>query len=238
MKYKLKKQTVNIVWVSPIITPLMFSPEWFRRYELIREEDLSNSNSNIGVDVISTDYGWLEITCTPTKAVFQLTKSGLENTLADLVSSILAIFTHAETRAIGINTLYIYSFEKEDDWNLIGDSLVPKALWKETNTSKILQDDVEYHYGMRNLVVAIENTNKQENCIYNETINVTYASSRRKEDLQNGLQVQYNHDLSIKDKCDPVEFTNIATNIIAEHVVSAVRNDITSHESMFERILS
>ncbi len=238
MKFKLKKQTVNIVWVSPIITPLMFSPDWFRRYELLREEDLNNSSTNMGIDAISTDYGWVEITCTPTKVIFQLTKSGLENALADLVSSIFTMFEHAETRAIGINTLYIYSFENRDDWNAIGDSLVPKGLWVDTNKSHILQKNVKYHFGMRNVVIAIENINQDNDFLYNETINVTYASSKIIEDIKHGLQVQYNHDLNLKESSDPVDFTKELANIITQQVTSAVKNDISSHESMFRRILS
>lgn len=215
----------------------MFSTEWFRHYELLREEDLTNSNTNVGIDAISTDYGWIEITCMPTRVVFQLTKIGLESALCDLVTSILTMFSHAETRAIGINTFYAYSFNNPDEWNLIGDSLVPKAFWEETNKSKILQDDVNYHFGMRNLVVAIENKDIDKDCIYNETINVTYASSKIIEDFNNGLQIQYNHDLTLKDGHDAVDFTRKIADIISKQVSSAVKNDILSHESMFERIL-
>ena len=238
INHKLIKHTINVVWISSIITPLMFSPEWFKRYELLREEDIANSNTTFDGDSITTDYGWIEINCTPTKAVFQLTRSGLESSLADLISSLLSMFQHAETQAVGINTLFNYTFNDEREWNLIGDSLVPKNIWTETNQSKILQDEVEYHYGMRTLVVAIENTSKQDNSIYKEAINVTYAPYRSAKPDTFGLNVQYNHDLSIKDSNNSVEFTQLLENAIQKHIVEAIKNDINSHEQMFKRILS
>ncbi|HFL4572872.1 TPA: hypothetical protein ACG32N_003453, partial [Escherichia coli] len=62
MTFKLIKHTINVVWISNIITPLMFSSEWFRRYDLLREEDIANSNTTFDGDSITTDYGWIEIT--------------------------------------------------------------------------------------------------------------------------------------------------------------------------------
>ncbi|WP_312041192.1 hypothetical protein [Pantoea eucalypti] len=238
MQYKLKKQMVNVVWVSSIITPLMFSPDWFRRYELMREEDIDNANVNIGNERVSTDYGWIEITCTPTKAVFQLTRSGLESSLSDLTSSILSMFSHAETSALGVNTLYIYDFFERVTWNAIGDSLVPKALWNENNHSKILQDSPSYHYGMATLVIAIENSERKKDEIYKETINVTYAPTQNYEDVKFGIKVQYNHDISLLEGKSAVELTQFLSKNISEHISSAVTNDINSHTSMFERILS
>lgn len=238
MKFNLVKQTVNVVWISPIITPLMFSPEWFRRYELLREEDINNSNVNFGLESIMTDYGWLEINCSPTKAVFQLSKIGLENSLVDLTCSIASMFEHAETKALGINTLFIYNFDNKDDWETIGNALVPKELWLDNNNSKILQDDVHYHYGMRNLVIAIENINKKESDIYRETINVTYSPILKRENINYGLQIQYNHDLVASGDNKTLDFTKALTEIIPQQISESMKNDVLSHESIFKRILS
>ncbi|HAZ3531459.1 TPA: hypothetical protein J1Y65_000387 [Escherichia coli] len=238
MTFKLIKHTINVVWISNIITPLMFSSEWFRRYDLLREEDIANSNTTFDGDSITTDYGWIEITCIPTKVVFQLKKTGLENSLADLVSSIFSMFPHSETQAVGINTLFDYHFNNETNWNQLGDALVPKIYWQEHNKSEILQDEVEYHYGMRNLVIAIENSNKEDKSIYKEAINVSYASYRKVSPDVFGLNVQYNHDLALKDIRDAVAFTQLLPNIIQKHISAAIKNDILSHEKMFKRILS
>ncbi|PWV99574.1 hypothetical protein [Mangrovibacter plantisponsor] len=238
MKFKLVKQSLNVVWISPIITPLMFSPEWFRRYELLREEDINNSNSNFGPDTIVTDYGWIEIQCSPTKAVFQLSRSGLESALADLTSSIFAMFEHAETKAIGINTLYTYNFDDKNDWENIGNALVPKDLWNNNNNSKILLNDVEYHYGMKNLVIAIENATPKDSDSYSETINVTYAPIKKSDNINYGLHIQYNHELRILEDKKSVEFTNLLREIIPKQINEALKNDINSHEAMFRRVLS
>ncbi|AOP95914.1 hypothetical protein [Enterobacter roggenkampii] len=238
MTFKLIKHTLNVVWISNIITPLMFSPEWFKRYDLLREEDLSNCATSFDGDSITTDYGWVEINCTPTKAVFQLTKTGLESSLADLTSSIFAMFQHAETQAVGINTLFDYHFTDEDEWNKLGDTLVPKNHWIESNNSKILQEDAAYHYGMRTLIVAIQNTNKSDDAIFNETINVTYAPYRKSNPKTLGLNVQYNHDLVVEDRKNAVDFTQTLPEAIQRHIAEAVKNDMVSHEQMFNRILS
>ncbi|WP_334141284.1 hypothetical protein [Atlantibacter hermannii] len=238
MTFKLIKHSINVVWISNIITPLMFSPEWFKRYELLRDEDISNSETTYHGDSITTDYGWIEINCTPTKAVFQLTKTGLESALADLVSSIFSMFKHAETQAVGINTLFDYHFNDEHEWNRLGNALVPKNHWIENNQSIILQDNVKYHYGMRTLVIAIENIDKEESSIFKEAINVTYAPYRNFNPQAMGLNVQYNHDLVVKNREDAVDFTQSLPDAIQKHIAAAVKNDITSHEIMFNRILS
>ncbi len=145
------------------------------------------------------------------------------------------MFENAETHAIGINTLYEYDFHNREEWNAIGDALVPKALWQETNHSRILEDDVVLNYGMRNLVVTLENK-KTENKLYNERINITYAPIR--ENNIDGLRVHYNHDIQVKDKNDAVELTDRFITLIHSHISEASLNDIKSHESMFNRILS
>lgn len=238
MKYKLKKQMVNVVWVSPIITPLMFSPEWFRRYELLREEDIDKASVNVSADRITTDYGWIEITCTTTRVIFQLTRTGLESSLADLTSSILSMFSHAETSALGVNTLYIYDFLERDVWNSVGNALVPKLLWEEHNCSKILQENPSYHYGMANLVIAVENDARSDSEIYKETINITYAPAQNFDDVRFGVKVQYNHDISLLEGKDGVELTQNLAKTLKDHIESAFTNDIESHTNMFERILS
>ncbi|MBH2719216.1 MULTISPECIES: hypothetical protein [Serratia] len=238
MKFKLKKHTVNVVWISPIITPFMFSPEWFRRYELLREEDIDNSNTELNPDEISTDYGWIEVACSPTKAVFQLRKAGLESALGDLTSSIFAMFEHAETQAIGINTLYIYDFQDKEQWNAIGDALVPKALWEATNKSKILQDNVDYHYGMRKLILSVEDSQTDIERLYKEAINITYAPLHKSESINHGLQIQYNHDLVLSDSKNGLDFTKELIEIIPQQISEAIKHDIESHESIFNRILS
>jgi len=216
----------------------MFSPEWFKRYELLREEDISNSETTFDGDSITTDYGWVEINCTPTKAIFQLTKTGLESALADLTSSIFSMFQHAETQAVGINTLFDYHFSNEKKWNELGDALVPKNHWIEYNQSKLLQNNAEYHYGMRTLVVAIENINKKDDSFYKEAINVTYAPYRNTNPEILGLNVQYNHDVVVKDRNDAVDFTQQLPELIQRHIAEAVKHDMNSHEQMFNRILS
>ncbi|HDX8776506.1 hypothetical protein WNJ68_19720 [Klebsiella grimontii] len=238
MTFKLIKNTVNVVWISSIITPLMFSPDWFRRFDLLREEDISNSETTFDGDSVTTDYGWVEINCTPTKAVFQLTKSGLENALADLTASIFSMFQHAETHAVGINTLFDYHFSNEAEWNRLGDLLVPKNHWIKYNQSKILQDDVEYHYGMRSLIIAIENNNKKDDCLYKETINITYAPYRNHNPEILGLNVQYNHDIAVKNIKDAVQLTTILPDTIQRHIADAIKNDMISHEKMFSQVLS
>lgn len=67
---------------------------------------------------------------------------------------------------------------------------------------------------MRNLVIAIENSNKEDKSIYKEAINVSYASYRKVSPDVFGLNVQYNHDLALKDIRDAVAFTQLLPNII------------------------
>ncbi|EJH9481455.1 hypothetical protein NF894_003356, partial [Escherichia coli] len=174
MRFQLENQSINVVWVAPI-SPELFMPSWFKQFDLLRDEDIDQAKVAIKDNEVIVDFGWFELKAEPNRVVFKLARVGLEQTYIDLITSILTLLKNIPTAAIGINLNYFYSFNTREDWDKIGNELVPKLLWKEENKSKLLQDsDIEYHYGMKRLDIEIANSNKNKDKLdYYETINLT-----------------------------------------------------------------
>ncbi len=239
MKYSLVLQQLNIVWVGPL-SPYLFTPFWFEKYELLRKEDIDKAEVKLNHNSIFIDFGWVEITANLNRISFQLTKSGLEMALSDLVKSVITLLDNNTTIAIGINTNYIYKFENRDDWHKIGDEILPKNIWKETNKSKLISEDLGYHFGMKKVVLEIANlrTSFDKGRNFEEKINVTINSQPNIDDLDYGIQVNYNHDLKCINESHGLELTKKIPQILDQHVKNAISNDIETTQSLFDRILT
>lgn len=239
MRFQLENQSINVVWVAPI-SPELFMPSWFKQFDLLRDEDIDQAKVAIKDNEVIVDFGWFELKAEPNRVVFKLARVGLEQTYIDLITSILTLLKNIPTAAIGINLNYFYSFNTRENWDKIGNELVPKLLWKEENKSKLLQDsDIEYHYGMKRLDVEIANSNKNKDKLdYYETINLTLIPHLHFDNIPFGLVSNFNHNLRSKDDPDSIEMTEIAAKVLDSQIRSAIENDINTIESIYNRILS
>ncbi|NIG36078.1 hypothetical protein C1Y43_19535 [Pantoea sp. ICBG 828] len=237
MNFKLENQSVNVVWVAPV-SPDLFVPTWFEKFELIREEDLKAAKVTTQESGITVDFGWLEIKATPHRVIFKLARAGLEPSFLDLISSTISLLVTTPTYAFGINTNYYYSFDTRENYDKLGDFIVPKDIWKEENKSKILKDDPTYHFGIRKLVMEIADVNSADNCIYDENINLTLTPRLNFEDVKYGLMAGFNHDYKVTKEKNQIEFTKLFVSILEKAFDNAVKNDVKTLESLFTRILS
>ncbi len=239
MKYSIALQQLNIVWVAPL-SPYLFTPLWFENYDLLRKEDIDKAEVVMNNNSIFIDFGWVEINATVNKIVFRLTKSGLEMALSDLVKSVITLLDNVATIAIGINANFVYNFPNKQDWHKIGDALLPKDIWKENNQSKLLSESDGYHFGMKKIVLEIAKDKPHSESIFREKINLTINSQPdlEIENLDYGLQLHYNHDLKCLDEKSGVVFTKLIPTLLDEHVKNSTSHDISTNESLFNRILS
>lgn len=237
MNFKLENQSVNIVWVAPV-SPDLFVPMWFQKFDLIRDEDLKTAKVTTLDSGITVDFGWLEIKATPHRVIFKLARAGLEPSYLDLISSTLSLLDTTPTYAFGINTNYYYSFDTRENYDKLGDILVPKDIWKEENKSKILKEDPDYHFGIRKLVMEIADVNQKHSYIYDENINLTLTPRLNFEDVKYGLMAGFNHDYKVTKEEHQLEFTKLFPSIIEKGFENAIKNDFRTLESLFTRILS
>lgn len=237
MPFKLENQSINLVWIAPL-SPELFTPNWFKQFDLLRDEDVEEAKVSLSEDKLLVDFGWLELKAEPNRLTLKLAKVGLEQTYIDLIVSIFSLLKTIPTAAIGLNTNFFYSFAEREQWDKIGNELVPKFLWSEENKSRILQDDVEYHYGMKRLDIEIANSNRNEKDAYNEVINLTLLPKLNFEKIPFGLVVNFNHNLRSTIEPDSVELTELIPNLFKNQFRNAADNDILTIESIFNRILS
>lgn len=240
MKYKLENQSVSIVWVAPI-SPQLFMPSWFEQFELLQEEEIKQARVSLKEDGVNVDFGWLEVSATVNRVIFRLAKVGLENTFIDLVSSVVSLLETTPTAALGINTNYVHSFKNRDDYDLLGDTLVPKALWKDENKSLLIQyPNDNYHFGMKRLVLEIapeEDYDNSKNLTFREAINLSLIPRIKQDNIEFGLFSIFNHHYKSTIDPDSTAFTKIIPDLLKEMFQNAVKNDITTLESMYMRIL-
>ena len=154
MHYKLENQSINLVWIAPL-SPDLFTPNWFKQFDLLRDEDVEAAKVTLHNDKLLVDFGWLELRAEPNRLTLKLANVGLEQSYIDLIISIFSLLNTIPTAAIGLNTNFLYSFVEREKWDKIGNELVPKLLWSEENKSLILQDEVKYHFGMKRLDIEI-----------------------------------------------------------------------------------
>ncbi len=237
MHYKLENQSINLVWIAPL-SPDLFTPNWFKQFDLLRDEDVEAAKVTLHNDKLLVDFGWLELRAEPNRLTLKLANVGLEQSYIDLIISIFSLLNTIPTAAIGLNTNFLYSFVEREKWDKIGNELVPKLLWSEENKSLILQNDVKYHFGMKRLDIEIANSNRKENDVYDEIINLTLLPKLNFEKIPFGLVVNFNHNLRSTIDPDSVELTKLLPGIIKSQFRNASDNDILTIESIFNRILS
>lgn len=113
--------------------PHLFSPDWLASHELIGQDDLTTSK----VEVVSPNAtvfhcGAFRIQVMP--EVLQVSTTDLAETerARDLMIGILRSLPYAPLSALGMNRSVHVTLPSEDEWHLIGDYLVPKEPWVES----------------------------------------------------------------------------------------------------------
>lgn len=107
-----------------------YSPTWLLKNELIKLDEALES----AIDVISNSVTSYSINWASIKMIddtFQVTIDDIENIelARDLVFNWLQLVGDPVIRAMGLNYHYEYTFDTAKEWNTVGDTLAPKALW-------------------------------------------------------------------------------------------------------------
>ncbi|WJQ35898.1 hypothetical protein QT509_25675, partial [Klebsiella pneumoniae] len=107
MHYKLENQSINLVWIAPL-SPDLFTPNWFKQFDLLRDEDVEAAKVTLHNDKLLVDFGWLELRAEPNRLTLKLANVGLEQSYIDLIISIFSLLNTIPTAAIGLNTNFLY----------------------------------------------------------------------------------------------------------------------------------
>lgn len=111
--------------------PGIFHPEWFRRHDLVADEDLDPEQINFEVvhPEVTRFSSWFNIEVTPARLVLSTKKIAKSQSLRDLVADIFRILCETPVTSIGMNRTFRYSCASDEAWHNIGHTLAPRKVW-------------------------------------------------------------------------------------------------------------
>ncbi|HEY1705399.1 MAG TPA: hypothetical protein VGG75_37395 [Trebonia sp.] len=140
---ELANDSMNVVLLGEF-DPLMVTPRWLRRMDLIGAEDYeSYSTEIIGANAVIVSFGSIRLQVLPENLQVSTDASAEVEAARDLAAGILLSKGSSGISAMGINRM-VHFGEDLKGYHAIGDALTPKKLW----------EDVLYLPGMLNLGIT------------------------------------------------------------------------------------
>jgi len=122
---------LNIVFFGAF-NPAIFVPLWFSNNNLIRKEEAENAKIKIIAQqaaIFNTD--WFSLSVLADRYTILTEKSSHFEVLKDLVKGTFQLLCHTPVQKMGINWIYHFKMNSEEEWHAFGDKLAPKELWKK-----------------------------------------------------------------------------------------------------------
>lgn len=145
--YSLEINGASIV-LAGSFNPAIFQPEWFVRQNLLPPEEGEKAEIKVIVPQVTefhTERFIIQVTTDRFAAISKPEANPAP--LRDLVVGTFFVLEHTPLKALGLNRDMHFSMASEEMWHRIGDTLVPKEVWKGILAG---------HVGMRTLQVQAE----------------------------------------------------------------------------------
>lgn len=255
MNFDIRGKTSSIAWVATI-NPANFTPDWFKYNKILTSETCDLANTTINGNSVCCDFGWCEIIATKNKVLFRLTHDGRTQEFIDLVVSTISLMNTVKSYGLGLNSQIQVSIGSFDNFHKVGNSIIPKDIFYESNKSKLL-DEKELHIGMISCRIAIEDRDaiKEEKISENKKNKTSPKQSENKiiyqdkvildikgmdEDengIKHGIEFSFNHHIaSIKNK--EIALTELIPEIITGHFIKEMAANEDTARNIIERILN
>lgn len=132
--------------------PPIFTPEWLFQNKLIGEVDLAEMKAHDKMlnasSIAQLECKTFSLQVTPNR--FQIiSKDVLRPTINDLAKGVISLLGRVVITSAGINFMAHYPMASEAEYHSVGDTLVPKTIWKE------LFPDPQWSAGLTDLAVKI-----------------------------------------------------------------------------------
>lgn len=132
------------------INPAIFSADWLFHNQLIGDGDrdaaIKSPATVVSHQATVCETDWFRLQALPNQLAIA-SKNALSPALRDLAEGIFLLLPHMPVTAIGFNFHGHYQVSNEADWHKVGDTLAPKAIWKE------IFPEGDYYVGLANLQV-------------------------------------------------------------------------------------
>ena len=131
----MKKPTAEIHGLTIVLVgnfnPIIFSPVWFAKNDLIRTEEAEKADPQIiHPDIVSFNLDWLRLQVTKDRFFVETVKEPFE-VLRDLVLGTFKLLRHTPIQMLGVNQNLHIRIESEEKWHKIGHLLSPKEVWNK-----------------------------------------------------------------------------------------------------------
>jgi len=205
-------RSVNCVLLGSF-NPTIFQPLWLKKTGLFRDEEVDTAEIKIIHKEICV-FTISEIQFRIEKDRFQISSSNASKfeLSRDLVIGIFSILEHTPVEKMGINTDGHFSMDSKEDWNNLGDTLVPKEPWV----------DLLDKPGMRSVLLE----GKNPSCS-NGYIRIKVEPSIR---IPNGVYVGINNHFVFSDVTNALE----AIEKVKEVWDETIKNSLSSMEKITE----
>jgi hypothetical protein len=131
--FERKLDEASIVVVGDF-NPRIFHPEWFLRYDLLRESEVNaaaeSDNFVLAEQLANFETDWLIIQVRRDRFIAKTKDASKFRPLGDLVAAILQLLEHTPVGLLGLNRMMHYQVDSEEQWHVIGDTLAPKGIWE------------------------------------------------------------------------------------------------------------
>lgn len=175
--------------------PATFTPAWLLKNNLIGEVDMDEMTEHDST-IISTAGTQLEtnsfnLAVTPTR--FQIiSKDVLRPTIKDISLGVIQLLGRLQISMVGINFMSHFRMGSEDEYHMVGDTLVPKPIWSQLF-------DPTWSVGLSDLSVKVHPAPRGEKLEIQDGITVRVQPSAK---VNSGVFLTYNNHREIKDSPD------------------------------------
>jgi hypothetical protein len=134
MEFPIKQEQVSIVFVGSF-NPAIFQPAWFAAQGLIASDDSKNP-LGVKLNLVHseiTDFSTenFQFQATPLRVSISSANTAFYESLRDLAVGTFRILRHTPIVKIGLNREFHFQMSSEEEWNEVGNRLVPKEGWKQ-----------------------------------------------------------------------------------------------------------
>ena len=174
--------------------PVIFSPDWLGRNQLIGQSDIDNANNGssliISQQLTVFETGWFTLQVLNNQLSL-ISKGALTLAFRDLAVGIFTLVSHTPISAIGLNFSAHFRFSTEE-YHKIGDVLAPKTIWNSLYPDK-------YSAGLANLTIKLQDSERGKSLRSSNEKNISVQPSDK---LKNGVLLSLNDHRKIVEAND------------------------------------
>jgi len=213
--------------------PRILTPDWLERHKLIGSQDAEAARSSpsllITAQVAQFECSWFSLQVVENQFSFT-SKGALTDAFKDLVFGVLSLLPQTPVTGLGMNFMAHYRLATSTEYQLIGDALAPKKIWRD------LFSESDDHVGLTDLTVRVQKVQKDVMIVAPNHTNIQIQPSGL---IPRGVFVLYNehHDLLFAGKDSDLLPAVLAANLVDEQWETVYADSVRVMNGIIEKAL-